>query len=59
MDMVVQAVLVVDAMNSEKEMVFYKDYVSFAGSGPNSRNTQIFIAYKTLDFLNNFTSCFI
>ncbi len=28
-----------------------KNYVSFAGSGPNSRNTQIFIAFEYLDFL--------
>jgi hypothetical protein len=30
-----------------------KHYVSFAGGGPNSRSTQIFIAYKDLDFLGN------
>eukprot|EP00603_Paraphysomonas_imperforata_P014021 CAMPEP_0114458108 /NCGR_PEP_ID=MMETSP0104-20121206/4514_1 /TAXON_ID=37642 ORGANISM="Paraphysomonas imperforata, Strain PA2" /NCGR_SAMPLE_ID=MMETSP0104 /ASSEMBLY_ACC=CAM_ASM_000202 /LENGTH=200 /DNA_ID=CAMNT_0001630687 /DNA_START=40 /DNA_END=642 /DNA_ORIENTATION=- len=28
-----------------------KHYVSFAGGGPNTRSTQIFIAYKDLDFL--------
>jgi peptidyl-prolyl cis-trans isomerase A (cyclophilin A) len=29
----------------------HKGYVSFAGSGPNSRSTHIFIAYEDLDFL--------
>lgn len=28
-----------------------KHYISFAGSGPNSRTTQIFIAYNDLPFL--------
>jgi cyclophilin family peptidyl-prolyl cis-trans isomerase len=28
-----------------------KNYVSFAGGGPNTRSTQIFIAFEYLDFL--------
>jgi cyclophilin family peptidyl-prolyl cis-trans isomerase len=28
-----------------------KNYVSFAGGGPNTRSTQIFIAFEDLDFL--------
>lgn len=30
-----------------------KNYVSFAGGGPNTRTTQIFIAFEDLDFLGN------
>lgn len=29
----------------------YKNYISYAGSGPNSRSTQLFIAFEDLDFL--------
>ena len=29
----------------------HKNYVSFAGGGPNTRSTQIFIAFEELDFL--------
>ena len=29
----------------------FKNYLSYAGSGPNSRSTQLFIAFKDLDFL--------
>jgi peptidyl-prolyl cis-trans isomerase A (cyclophilin A) len=29
----------------------HKGYVSFAGGGPNTRSTQIFIAFEDLDFL--------
>ena len=29
----------------------HKHYVSFAGGGPNTRSTQIFIAFEDLDFL--------
>jgi peptidyl-prolyl cis-trans isomerase A (cyclophilin A) len=31
----------------------HKNYLSFAGSGPNSRSTQLFIAFEHLDFLGN------
>lgn len=31
----------------------HKHYVSFAGGGPNTRTTQIFIAFEELDFLGN------
>lgn len=30
-----------------------KNYVSYAGGGPNSRSTQLFIAFEDLDFLGN------
>lgn len=30
-----------------------KNYVSFAGGGPNTRSTQIFIAFEDLDFLGH------
>lgn len=30
-----------------------KNYVSFAGGGPNTRSTQLFIAFEHLDFLGN------
>jgi cyclophilin family peptidyl-prolyl cis-trans isomerase len=30
-----------------------KNYVSFAGGGPNTRSTQLFIAFEDLDFLGN------
>ncbi len=30
-----------------------KNYVSFAGGGPNTRSTQLFIAFEYLDFLGN------
>lgn len=29
----------------------HKHYVSFAGGGPNTRSTQLFIAFEELDFL--------
>ena len=34
-------------------MGIHKNYVSFAGGGPNTRSTQIFIAFEYLDFLGN------
>jgi cyclophilin family peptidyl-prolyl cis-trans isomerase len=34
-------------------MKMEKNYVSFAGNGKNSRNTQIFIAYQYSNFLGN------
>ena len=33
------------------KMGIQKNYVSFAGGGPNTRSTQIFIAFEYLDFL--------
>ena len=33
------------------KMGIHKNYVSFAGGGPNTRSTQIFIAFEDLDFL--------
>ena len=30
-----------------------KNYLSFAGGGPNTRSTQLFIAFEDLDFLGN------
>jgi cyclophilin family peptidyl-prolyl cis-trans isomerase len=31
----------------------HRHYLSFAGGGPNSRTTQLFIAFEDLDFLGN------
>lgn len=30
-----------------------KNYLSFAGGGPNTRSTQLFIAFEDIDFLGN------
>lgn len=30
-----------------------QNYISFAGGGPNTRSTQLFIAFEDLDFLGN------
>lgn len=30
-----------------------KNYLSYAGGGPNTRSTQLFIAFENLDFLGN------
>ena len=34
-------------------MGIQKNYLSFAGGGPNTRSTQLFIAFEYLDFLGN------
>lgn len=38
-----------DDVNQHKGI--QKNYVSFAGGGPNTRSTQLFIAFEYLDFL--------
>jgi peptidyl-prolyl cis-trans isomerase A (cyclophilin A) len=35
------------------QLGIHKHYVSYAGGGPNSRSTQLFIAFEDLDFLGN------
>ncbi len=32
-----------------------RGYLSYAGGGPNTRSTQMFIAFEDLDFLGNMT----